>query len=772
MEERNMECDCAPVKKRKLSENQVSQSESNKKPNLVAQNENGISTCTRVETSNAVDVINQDDECNNVVKDGRMEGSQVDCFDLELESNESKNTIGSEGSVLTTDELSNNTESQINSLTKLDLDANKESASQVTIEDNSRSHSKKKLLVLDVNGLLVDIVLNPDPAYKADSMLGAKAVFKRPYCDEFLKFCFERFNVGVWTSRTRRNIERVLDFLMKDTQRQLLFCWDQSHCTETGFNTIENTGKPLVLKELKKLWEKHDPNLPWDKGVYNESNTLLLDDSPYKALRNPPHTAIFPHTYQYRDTQDNDLGPNGNLRNYLERLAASDDVQKYIEQNPFGQLPISYNDKSWKFYLKVIGATEPEVGPSRSRKKLLVIDVSGLVVDVTVPREGYKADTIQGSRAVYKRPYCDEFLRFLFERFNVGIWTSMARRNMEWIVDFVLKDYQDKLLFCWDRADCTDTGFRTVENIDKTLFLKELRMLWEKKDPDLPWKIGDYDKSNTLLIEHAPHKALLNPPHTAIFPYPYRYSMTEDNFLGPKGELRVYLERLASAEDVQKFVQENPFGQRPIREKNLSWGFYQKVIRAFSYKQVSNANGSHLKNSSVPKPGTTTDLVIPSLVESNTDSSTDAVIPTVLKPETDTNTISTTQPLPEPETKTTIDLVGQTSLEPETDITTSVVGPTLFEPNSETVTVSAAPTSLEPEIDITNLVVAPTLLESKSDTSTALAAPTLREPNTETNSTTFAASTLLDPATETTAAASATITFNTTSDVADQTLSI
>lgn len=113
---------------------------------------------------------------------------------------------------------------------------------------------------------------------------------------------------------------------------------DQSHCTETGFNTIENSDKPLVLKELKKLWEKQDPNLPWEKGVYDESNTFLLDDSPYKALRNPvsssfsfnffsfyhqlkvligftihnsyfqPNTAIFPYTYSYRNTQDNGLG--------------------------------------------------------------------------------------------------------------------------------------------------------------------------------------------------------------------------------------------------------------------------------------------------------------------------------------------------------------------------------------------------------------------------------------------------------------------------------
>lgn len=62
---------------------------------------------------------------------------------------------------------------------------------------------------------------------------------------------------------------------------------DASHCTQTGLNTIENKNKLLVLKELKKLWDKLERNLPWRKGQYNEGNTLLLDDSPYKALRNP-----------------------------------------------------------------------------------------------------------------------------------------------------------------------------------------------------------------------------------------------------------------------------------------------------------------------------------------------------------------------------------------------------------------------------------------------------------------------------------------------------
>jgi hypothetical protein len=55
----------------------------------------------------------------------------------------------------------------------------------------------------------------------------------------------------------------------------------------TGHYTVENQNKPLVLKELKKLWNKEEPDLPWQQGDFSPSNTLLVDDPPYKALRNP-----------------------------------------------------------------------------------------------------------------------------------------------------------------------------------------------------------------------------------------------------------------------------------------------------------------------------------------------------------------------------------------------------------------------------------------------------------------------------------------------------
>ncbi|XP_056162771.1 uncharacterized protein LOC130134405 isoform X4 [Syzygium oleosum] len=254
---------------------------------------------------------------------------------------------------------------------KLDININKGSMPlqipEISSERTSAEPSKKKLLILDLNGLLADIRPHVDYRYKPGLMVSREAVFKRPFVDDFLQFCFEKFAVGVWSSRTKRNLDPVVDFLMGDSKGKLLFCWDQSYCTITKFATIENRDKPLVLKELRKLWDKLESNLPWEKGAYNESNTLLLDDSPYKALCNPANTGIFPYSYHYRDAKDNSLGTGGDLRVYLESLALADDVRKYVVQNPFGQRAITKSNPDWNYYKRVLAADPPEDATSISK---------------------------------------------------------------------------------------------------------------------------------------------------------------------------------------------------------------------------------------------------------------------------------------------------------------------------------------------------------------------------------------------------------------------
>ncbi|CAJ1947136.1 unnamed protein product [Sphenostylis stenocarpa] len=145
---------------------------------------------------------------------------------------------------------------------------------------------KKRLIVLDINGLLAAVV-SPPTDRQADITIAMTAIFKRPSYLEFLEFCFDKFEVGIW-----KNVDPLINYLMPFLKNKLLFCWDLSHCTETRFKTLENENKNLVFKDLRKLWDKQDRNLPWEKGFYNESNTLLLDDSPYKALLNPSNLDI------------------------------------------------------------------------------------------------------------------------------------------------------------------------------------------------------------------------------------------------------------------------------------------------------------------------------------------------------------------------------------------------------------------------------------------------------------------------------------------------
>ncbi|KAK4754402.1 hypothetical protein SAY87_002506 [Trapa incisa] len=212
---------------------------------------------------------------------------------------------------------------------------------------------RKNLLVLDLNGLLVDVIPYAHGGQKPDMVLSGKHVFRRPFVDDFLEFCFERFAVAVWSSRMKKNIDPLVNFLFGNAREKLVFCWNQCQCTQTNFKTLGNRNKPLVLKELRKVWEKLGPDLQFDKGEYDDSNTLLLDDSPYKAICNPENTAIFPSSYRYNMRQDNSLGPEGDLRVYLEGLSATVNIPEYVRQKPFGQRAITSSDPSWYFYGRV-----------------------------------------------------------------------------------------------------------------------------------------------------------------------------------------------------------------------------------------------------------------------------------------------------------------------------------------------------------------------------------------------------------------------------------
>ncbi|CAH8357270.1 unnamed protein product [Eruca vesicaria subsp. sativa] len=215
--------------------------------------------------------------------------------------------------------------------------------------------SSRKLVVFDLNGILADIARGNTGKCVPDGKISSRSVFKRPFVATFLDFCFEKFDVGIWSSR-RIGLDYMTHIVMGNHARNLLFSFGQNKCITTKFKTLENTTKPLFLKDLRKVWNRFGTCLSCRKQKYDETNTLLVDDSPDKALCNPPHTGIFPFPYQYTDREDSALGPDGELRKYMERLVDAENVQKFVEENPIGQSAITDRHESWSFYSRVIEA--------------------------------------------------------------------------------------------------------------------------------------------------------------------------------------------------------------------------------------------------------------------------------------------------------------------------------------------------------------------------------------------------------------------------------
>ncbi|KAK1310174.1 hypothetical protein QJS10_CPA08g00528 [Acorus calamus] len=56
----------------------------------------------------------------------------------------------------------------------------------------------------------------------------------------------------------------------------------------------------------------------------------------------------------------------------------------------------------------------------------------------------------------------------------------------------------------------------------------------------------------------------------------------DDDGLGLQGEMRMFLEGLADAEDVPSYVAAHPFGQPVITATDPNWDFYSQIIHSFS----------------------------------------------------------------------------------------------------------------------------------------------------------------------------------------------
>lgn len=114
-------------------------------------------------------------------------------------------------------------------------------------------------------------------------------------------------------------------------------------------------------------------------------------------------------------------------------------------------------------------------------KKLLVLDVNGLFVVIYYKYQkmfGEKYYVKLGNFYVYECFGCEEFLNFCFKYFIVGVWSFVREYNVNFLVNYIFKDFKDCFFFLWYQRYCIIIVVMYFDNNKKLIFLKEFFKFW------------------------------------------------------------------------------------------------------------------------------------------------------------------------------------------------------------------------------------------------------------------------------------------------------
>ncbi|PGH04554.1 hypothetical protein AJ80_08498 [Polytolypa hystricis UAMH7299] len=198
---------------------------------------------------------------------------------------------------------------------------------QAALEPTIAKIPRPLLVVLDLNGTLV---------YRTHRGLPPK--FKtRPGLQDFMDDLFAKYKVMVWTSSQPLTADLVLKRLFRgEVRNQLVATWarDTLSLTKTQYKE-----KVQVYKRLEKIWkdpsiqDEYPPNERKPEeyaGVWDQTNTILIDDSRLKAAGQPYNIIEIPEF-----TNDPCADEEKNLETVLRQLrilSAHEDVSQKLKQ--------------------------------------------------------------------------------------------------------------------------------------------------------------------------------------------------------------------------------------------------------------------------------------------------------------------------------------------------------------------------------------------------------------------------------------------------------
>lgn len=149
---------------------------------------------------------------------------------------------------------------------------------------------------------------------KENFIVGQYFVYERPFLKNFLEFCFDNFEVAIWTSSTRNYAEQIIAKII-ESKHIYSFLWARERCTFS-----------YDAEEMTNFYEKKMHKIRRRK--YDLSSVIAVDDTPEKwrsSYGNLVRVKPF-----FGETDDDELK---HLIIYLERLKRVENIRSFEKRN-------------------------------------------------------------------------------------------------------------------------------------------------------------------------------------------------------------------------------------------------------------------------------------------------------------------------------------------------------------------------------------------------------------------------------------------------------
>ncbi len=238
---------------------------------------------------------------------------------------------------------------------------------------------KKLLVVLDLNGTLL---VRPN-------RMKPREFHIRPGVPHLLDYLFDHHRVMIYSSARPENVEAMVDALVsKKRASALAAIWgrDKLELTPEQYND-----KVQVYKKLDKVWQDAliQATCP-GKQCWNQTNTVLVDDSHLKALSQPHNLIqVTEFTKEKLDRQERrrELEVIASIKAKLEELKWTFDVSRHILRWQTGQMEPPRATKL--SFLPKSGEEEIHIQPSHLAN---TVHDTGGVLDEAIVQEGLEKD--------------------------------------------------------------------------------------------------------------------------------------------------------------------------------------------------------------------------------------------------------------------------------------------------------------------------------------------------------------------------------------------